>query len=275
VPPSDKGARIDASREHAAVPTLSRITIFPIKSLDGCALTQARVLAGGALEHDRRWAIVDAQGRVVNGKRTASVHPIRARFDEQVTEVALSGRQGPATFRLPDEAQEIAAWLSAELGLKCRLIENPNGGFPDDGNAPGPTLISEASLAAAASWFDGLNVAEMRRRIRANLEIDAPAPFWEDRLADDGLSSPRFALGSVEYCGRTICERCVVPTRDSQTGDGCAGFQREFADRRRESLPAWSPAEQFNHYYRLAINTAPAWVPDDAILRVGDALTVR
>ncbi len=42
------------------MPRLARIVIYPVKSLDGVALEQARQLPSGALEHDRQWAIFDA-----------------------------------------------------------------------------------------------------------------------------------------------------------------------------------------------------------------------
>ncbi len=60
---------------------LGRITIFPIKSLDGVDVLEARVLASGALEHDRQFALIDAEGRFVNGKRTEAVHRVRAEYD--------------------------------------------------------------------------------------------------------------------------------------------------------------------------------------------------
>ena len=63
------------------MPTLDRITIYPVKSLDGVDVTAARVLPGGALEHDRRWHLTDMEGRVVNAKRTPLFHAIRAEFD--------------------------------------------------------------------------------------------------------------------------------------------------------------------------------------------------
>ena len=50
------------------MPTLDRITIFPVKSLDGVEVAAARVLSSGALEHDRRWQLVDMEGRVVNAR---------------------------------------------------------------------------------------------------------------------------------------------------------------------------------------------------------------
>ena len=256
------------------MPRVTRITIFPIKALDGRDVSEARVLRNGALENDRRWALVDGQGRFVHGKRTPAIHAIRATFDGLLHSVTLSGAANASLFRLPEETPGIAAWIGEALELKIRVIENAGGGFPDDGEAPGPTLVSTASLAATASWFEGLDVAEMRRRIRANLEIDAPEPFWEDQLADDGSGRRKFSVGNVAYRGRTICMRCIVPTRDSQSGAGLAGFARTFAARRASELRAWSPVEQFDHYYRLAVNTSADWVPTDAVIRIGDAVAV-
>ncbi|MFM7034641.1 MAG: MOSC N-terminal beta barrel domain-containing protein [Planctomycetia bacterium] len=41
------------------MPTLDRITIYPVKSLDGVDVEECRVLPSGALENDRRWRLVD------------------------------------------------------------------------------------------------------------------------------------------------------------------------------------------------------------------------
>lgn len=57
---------------------LARITIYPVKSLDGMDVPEANVLPPGELEHDRRFAIVDEEGWAVHGKRTPLVHVIRA-----------------------------------------------------------------------------------------------------------------------------------------------------------------------------------------------------
>ena len=250
--------------------TLSRITLFPIKSLDGCEVPAATVLASGGLTHDRRWAIVDADGVFINGKRSPTLHRIRAAFADDVQSVELAAKGQRQSFRLPDEAKDIGRWLESVFGVECRLIENRTGGFPDDNAAPGPTVVSTASLAAVGTWCGGMPLEEVRRRFRANLEIDAPAPFWEDRLGADGGTGPRFAVGTAVFRGTTICQRCPVPTRDSQTGEAWPGFARQFAERREAELPAWSPMAQFNHYYRLAINTLLESIDDGATIRVGD-----
>ena len=63
------------------MPYLSRITIYPVKSLEGYDVDEATVLPGGALDYDRRFAIRDAAGKWVNGKRTDDVHRLRSSFD--------------------------------------------------------------------------------------------------------------------------------------------------------------------------------------------------
>jgi uncharacterized protein YcbX len=55
-------------------PSLHRIEIFPIKSLDGMTTDRVSVLPSGVLEGDRQFAIMDEQGQFVNGKSTPLVH---------------------------------------------------------------------------------------------------------------------------------------------------------------------------------------------------------
>jgi uncharacterized protein YcbX len=74
------------------MPTLRRITLFPIKSLDGCEVKSATVLPSGGLQHDRRWAIVDADGALINGKRSPTLQRIRAVFGDDVQSVELAAK---------------------------------------------------------------------------------------------------------------------------------------------------------------------------------------
>ncbi len=154
-----------------------------------------------------------------------------------------------------------------------RLVENCETGFPDDLDAPGPTIVSTATLVAVAEWFPGLTVDEARRRFRANLEIDGVEPFWEDRLYGRDGEPVRFRIGDVEFFGTNPCQRCVVPTRDSQTGDVLSDFQKQFATQRESTLPVWAERSRFNHFYRLAVNTRV--VSSDGMLSVGSELSLR
>ena len=90
------------------MPKLTHITVFPIKSLDGLDLTSSELLSGGALRHDRRWALVDAEGSIVNGGKCQAIHKIRATFDKPCQQVTLSDADREATFSLSDEQIAIA-----------------------------------------------------------------------------------------------------------------------------------------------------------------------
>jgi uncharacterized protein len=254
---------------------LHRITIYPIKSLDGIAVNEIEVLPSGSLANDRRFALFDADGRFVNGKRTAAVHNIRAAYDLANMKVLLrdTTSDNSAEFRLTDIQVQIGEWLGRAIGVPCSLAENTAAGFPDDTDAPGPTLISTATLREVTRWFPGLTLDEARRRFRANLEIDGVEPFWEDQLVGPAGSEVPFQIGSVHWLGINPCQRCVVPTRASDSGDATPLFQKSFAANRRAALPPWAPTDRFNHFYRLAVNTRLARHKPLYKLRIGDCVT--
>jgi uncharacterized protein YcbX len=121
--------------EPGSKAVVTRLVVHPIKGLDPVRLDEAFVLARGALEFDRRWAMVDAHGHFVNGKRRPAVHSVRAEYDLAKREVALNGQM----FSLAHEGETIAKWFSELLGDPVEWRENVEAGFPDDTDSPGPT----------------------------------------------------------------------------------------------------------------------------------------
>jgi uncharacterized protein len=236
-------------------------------------------MASGALEHDRRFAIFDVNGEVINGKRTPAVHRLHCEFDPLRRFVVLRLRpNGQAIgFHIDREKAELQRWLSDYFGVTdpLHIEEDATGGFPDDRDAPGPTVISEATLATVAGWFTGMTVDEVRSRFRPNLEIGGVAPFWEDQLFGGDGEVIVFAIGEARLAGTNPCQRCVVPSRWSLTGEvgPDAAFAKTFAELRRRSLPSWADTSRFNHYYRLAVNTRPA-AAGEATINVGDPVRI-
>ena len=254
---------------------LDRIQIFPIKSLPAVELKETGVCSRGALQNDRRWAIVDEAGKFVNGKRTAQIHLLDATFAPDLASVTISASGRSAeTFGLHGDRVRLEQYLAEFFGFAVRVVEQPEGGFPDDTAAAGPTLISTATLEAVAGWFPPLSVASVRRRFRANLELATREPFWEDRLFGPQGSVIEFHLGEVVLSGTNPCQRCVVPTRDPTTGEVYPRFTPEFTRRREQSLPVWAEASRFNHFYRLAVNTRGVDCPPQARIRVGDEVVI-
>lgn len=287
------------------MPTLDLITLYPVKSLDGLSVPEARVLPSGALENDRRWRLVDMEGRVVNAKRSPLFHAIRAEFSLnerlvtlEIDPAAVAAAAIPGIHQLQNLRRESfhlvpgpegpCGWLSEALGVQVLLEERPDGGFPDDRDAPGPTLISTASLAEVARWF-GFDLAESRRRFRANLEIGGCDAFWEDSLASPARADrppslgqlppdlpgdpyadlppaePReFSIGEARFLATNVCKRCVVPSRESRSGAVAAHFRDAFEARRGRALRADVDTTGWNHLYRLAINTRAAGGQDSS-----------
>lgn len=252
---------------------LAHISLFPIKSLDGVSVSQATVLESGALQGDREFAIADQQGKFVNGKRTTAVHLVRSRFDlnSRTVTLWLEGQE-EKTLHLDQERSAIAHLLSAYFGFPVHLIQNTEMGFPDDTESPGPTLISTETLQTVAEWFPDLSVAELRRRLRTNLEVSNAEPFWEERLYTTSDRVVPFQIGDTHLLGVNPCQRCIVPTRDSVTGAAYSNFQKTFSTNRKATLPEWAEVSRFNHFYRLAVNTRLLPTEANKVLQVGDAI---
>ena len=241
---------------------VSLLRLHPIKGLPPADVSEAMVLASGALALDRRWALMDARGRFVNGKNVPAIHTLDARFDVSALEVTLDGR----TFSLTRQGEELAAWCGKRLEQPVTWAENVEVGFPDDVEATGPTFVSAASVKAVAGWF-GLEVDDAGRRFRHNIEIEGVAAFWEDALYGRTVS-----IGDVPVHAVNPCARCVVPSRDARTGEATAGFQKRFAELRQQHLPAGTSTAPFNHFYRFTVNTRIAADQAGRSIRVGDVV---
>ena len=241
----------------STTPYVSKLFIYPIKSLDRVEVKNVTILASGAIEKDREFAMFDEKDRFVNGKRNHLVHSLRSQFDLATKTVSLSEKDSnnQATFYLETERDALENWLSNYFAIPVRVKQNLTQGFPDDTASPGPTIISTATLEAIASWYPGLDVEEVRLRFRANIEIDGVPAFWEDRLFAEADTTVDFQIGDVQFMGVKPCQRCVVITRNPKTGEAYPNFQKTFIAKRQETLPAWAEKTRFNHFYRLAINT--------------------
>ena len=315
------------------MPYLSGITIYPVKSLDGLRLAEATVLPSGAIMHDRRWRLIDTEGRVVNAKRTARFHSIRAQFEgmdddsnrmsqppsghsvtlwmgHDLDETSVDS-QSTETFPLIPGSEGPCEWLSDALREHVFLEERVEGGFPDDRDASGPTVISTETLSEVARWF-GWNDEEARRRFRMNLELTGEldplstdesqkselfyGPFWEDGLAcpvqkknriaslsegDESLDylpvgEPNgFSLGGNEFRPAGACRRCVVPSRDTRTGKQITLFRDVFEARRYRGLRQDVDTRDWQDYYRLGLNTSVVRSHAGGRLAIGDELKLR
>ncbi len=248
--------------------TLKRITVFPVKGLDGVDLETAAVLEGGTLEYDREFAFFDSGGKVLNGKRTDTVHEVTVGFRPDSGELTVETPDGDEKqFDLDSEPDRAERWFSGFFDEDLSLRRDRSLGFVDR-REMGPSIVSTATLETIASWFEEMTTDGVRRRLRANIEIAGVDPFWEDRFV--GEDAPTFEIGDVTIEGVTPCGRCVVPQRDPDTGDHDPEFRQRFVEKREETFPGWADPEAFEHYYTAMIIARIPETQRGRTLEVGD-----
>jgi hypothetical protein len=261
--------------EHTLTPYLSRIVLYPVKSLDGQEVSEAVLIRNAGLRHDREYCLLDASGSVLNTKRLGeALVRIRSEVHFGFGEITLRHGGEEETFSLETGHTRPEEWFSNRLGQKVTLAHDPEQGFPDDIEAPGPTLVSTATLEEVGSWF-GLDLHEVRRRFRPNLEIGGVPSFWEDCLYGPPGKGVRFRIGDVAFEGLKPCARCAVPSRDSLSGEiREPQFAKIFAENRQATLPEWADRRRFDHFYRLSVNTRVPASEAGKELQVSDELAL-
>jgi uncharacterized protein YcbX len=257
-------------------PVLSRITIFPIKSLDGMDLQKAMIAEGGCLLHDREYAISDEEGNFVIGKSNPKVHQLRSAVDVEKEMLSLK-QQGETNwnqFHLQKEKAAIESYLSDYFGKPVLLQQNKTGRFLDIPDISGVTVLSTASLESITQWYDNMDIEETRKRFRATIEISGVPAFWEDHLFSTQGKGIEFKIGDVTMFGMSPRARCVVPTRHPETGEVIHAFPKTFARHRSASQPPWSMLNEYGHHYHLTVN---CYIPATEIgkwIAVGDRVEI-
>lgn len=254
-------------------PHLARIHIYPIKSFDPLGLDRVRVVDRAGLTGDREFALFDNSGRILNTKRLgSSLLAVRARYRNAGRLVELRHGSDRLECDLDEGRAEIESFLAGALGRTVHVRQDARVGHFDDLEATGPTVVSSASIDTVAGWF-GLSAAEVRRRFRANLEIDGLGPFEEDLLYGEPGRPRRFRIGGVEFLGTNPCARCIVPSLDSKGGSDDGGLTAaRFSEMRKRSISPGSRIESYGHYYRFCVNTRLAPGQGGKTIAVGDKI---
>jgi len=209
--------------------------------------------------------VVDADGRLVNGKRLASLVTIRPELDAGTRRLALRMPDGSCVEGTVELGEPVnvtiyhhttaahvvagpwAETLSRALGLPVRLaqVDRPGEGVDRARHRAGATLLSVESLREMAT-IAGLIEPIDPRRFRMLIGVEGGSAHQEDRWigrsvrVGDAVIEPRGNVG-----------RCVVTTRDPETGtsdldtlDILARYRREVAT--TEALPfgVWARVER-------------------------------
>jgi uncharacterized protein YcbX len=208
---------------------VTRISIAPVKSL-GLVHPEEVELGPRGVTGDRRFWLVDEDGRLFNNKRCGPMVQIRPEWDEESRTLALTLPDGERIEGVVELGEHVAAVLYRHP-LPSRRVVGPweaaiseVAGEPltllwadehatDRGYAGGDvSLVSVASLerlseaGGAAETVDG-------RRFRMLFEIDGV----EAHAEDDWLGA-QVQVGDAVLMLNGDVGRCVVTTHDPDTG---------------------------------------------------------
>ena len=256
-------------------PTISRIRIYPIKSLDPVELQEAEV-GVHSLRYDREFAMLTPDGRFMNGKRSGRVNELKAAYDLPNDMVTFSERiGGPVySFHLLNEKMEIEKYLSEFFGEPISLLQNKQGQLMDIPTASSVTIVSEASLQSLHKDFLDRTLEDVRLRFRATLELGGVESYWEENLIGEPGNGMRLTIGDVEMIGVSPRARCNVPPRDPLTGNTDKTFVKRMMKSRESTLPKNSHIRAYGSLYHLTINTYIPATQKGKWLRVGDQLKI-
>ena len=210
---------------------VSWIHVAPIKAL---AIQELQEVELGPLgvENDRRFCIVDPDGRMLNAKRVQKFVAIRPHFDPEMRTLVLtmpdgSKVSGPVSLGAPmtvsiyrrhtpakivEGPWSAALSTLAERPVRLVRFDDPGEGVDRTGEDAGMTLLSEASLHAIA-MAAGVTAAVDPRRFRMLFGIAGV-----EAHAEDTWMKRRVHLGSAIVVPRANIGRCAVTTLDPVTG---------------------------------------------------------
>lgn len=220
---------------------VASLHVYPVKSFRGLSVDKANVEATG-LAGDRRWMVVDSEGRFLTQRTHPALATIGADFTQEGLLLSAEGF-GDAAVPFPDggerlesivweasvnaalAGQEANDWLSAVLGEPAKLvaIDGQAGRekisvWTDD---PVPMSFADAFpiLVATTGSLAALNrdikthggEPVPMARFRPNIVIDCDEAWPEDHWR-------ALIIGDVSIDLVKPSDRCVVTTTDQITG---------------------------------------------------------
>ena len=225
-----------------------RISIAPVKALGLVHPDEVDLTAAG-VPGDRRFWLLDADGRLVNGKSHPELMRVKPAWDEESRRLALAFPDGAVVdgvaepgepveatlYRVPHPSRGVAGpWqgaLSEFLGEPLTLLWSEGGAVDRGADQRGwASIVSRESLerlrreAGVAAEVDG-------RRFRMLFEIDGVPAHAEDEWLGAHVQVGEAVVAPIGDVGR-----CVTTTRDPDTAVADLDTLKVLARYRREGV---------------------------------------
>jgi hypothetical protein len=220
---------------------VASLHVYPVKGMRAVDVTRASVEQRG-LEGDRRWVVVDADGRFITQRSHAGLATIEATLTPAGLRLSAPGMGAIVVARPSGSLRaeitvwkhqidaaladaDAGAWLSRFLGEEVRLaymdeaaarvqsniwVEAVPLSFADAYPVLIATTASLAAVNAEVERAGGTGVP--MRRFRPNIVVAC-----DEAWAEDYWRTVR--IGGVEFELVKPCDRCVVTTRDQASGE--------------------------------------------------------
>jgi uncharacterized protein YcbX len=212
------------------------ITIAPVKGLGLVSPAAVEVTRQGVVEN-RRFHLLDARGRLVNGKRVGPLVRVVPDYDEAAGTLALAFPDGTAVSGDVELGRELAgtffgevraghivggpfsAALSEHAGMELTLVRaDVPGTAVDRGHYGAVSLLSSAAL----NGFDP-------RRFRMLFGVDGVPAH-----AEDGWIGRPVRVGGAVVRPQGLTTRCLVTSQNPDSGVADMDMLQHLRDTRPE-----------------------------------------
>ena len=210
---------------------IENMMIYPVRSLGGMAVSEAEITASGSMRGDREWVVVRADGSLIWQGDIPRMTLLSAWLDGGLVLRGHDGKLGPKPtdardgqttiiqdgYRLAgiDQGDDVADWLSEQLGTPCRLVHTGEEAHRWGGLNPihAVSIVSLAALNArlAERGEDPIEV----ERFRPNVVLSGSHAAFDEELAAE-LTFTDATLVLREPCVR--CELPNISRKDASRG---------------------------------------------------------
>lgn len=209
--------------------TVSDLAIAPVKGLRLARVDRLEIGSSGPVG-DRAFVVVDEGGRLLRTTATPKLLQVEQSWDPASGVLTLRFPGGGEVASFPESAERSSTALYNQRRVEGRLVAGPLAealsghlGRPvrllalDEGQTGADdfpvTLMSAATLASLGQALE--DGEPDPRRFRMTVTVEGPAA-WEEH--DWGGRAVR--AGEVTLCVAEPVPRCVVTTRDPDSGRG-------------------------------------------------------